>query len=127
VPGLIKPLVYLKLPSIIKAILCANVELDGDIVLVKLDPVLTLAGTDKLDDLGIVSSTTVCDAVISLKYLPDTVPLNSILALIVIDFVPSELCGTVTVCVVSNLFVKLVTLCDKETPERLFLLPLTVI
>ena len=95
-------------------------------MLVKFDPVLTLVGTDKLDDLGIVSSVTVCDAVISLKYLPDTVPLNSMFALIVIDFVPSELCGTVTVYVVSNLFVRLLTLCDNETPARLFVLPLTV-
>ena len=66
-------------------------------VIDKLDPVFILEGIENEDARGIVSSVTVLEAVKSDIYVPPYVPLNSILALMVIDFVPSELCGTVTV------------------------------
>ena len=48
---------------------------------------------------------TVFDAVMSSIYVPDTVPLKSRFAVIVIDFLPSELCATVTVCLASSVSV----------------------
>ena len=83
--------------SISNLTLCLKDELDGVIDISRLEPVLTLDGIEKDDERGIVSRFTVFEAVMSDTYVPPYVPLNSILALIVIDFVPSVLCGTSTV------------------------------
>jgi hypothetical protein len=97
VPAAINPLVYIATSFMRSCTLCLKDELDGVIATDIFVPVLMLVGIVNDDALGIVSSVTVADAVKSDIDTPPYLPLNSMFAFIVIDLVPSLLCGTVTV------------------------------